>query len=180
MGLFSKTGFLSKAWTGIKKEVTIISSDIADVFKDVETDVMPELVLITQDVNVALNSGVVEDVVAAINPEMGGVPEKLLTLAQTVTPKVLADELGIEALGTSPSVADATAWAQSAIAAFASKTFTQQTKIYSTLLGTLASEYQGEKASGATWIQWLDFGQKVYGQVMAAIAAAKAAETAAN
>src|ERR1700761_9298315 len=103
MGLFSKTGLFGKIWSGIKKGVTVAADAIADVFKDVQLEFLPEAVVITQDLMTAVTSGLVEDVVEALNPVLGGLPEDILNVAKSTLPKVLAAELGLQALGENPT-----------------------------------------------------------------------------
>jgi hypothetical protein len=174
MGLFSKTGFFGKIWAGIKKDVSVVGTDVDDVFKDVQLVFLPEMIVITQDLNVALNSGSVTDVVDALSPELGGVPADILTIAKNAIPKVLETELGLQALGTAPTAAAEAAWASDAIEAFEGATALAKTKIYSTLATTLISDVNAGKAENATWVQWINIGQTAFEQVQAAIAAAKA------
>jgi hypothetical protein len=174
MGLFSKTGFFGKIWAGIKKDVSVVGTDVDDVFKDVQLVFLPEMIVITQDLNVALNSGLVTDVVDALSPELGGVPADILTIAKNAIPKVLETELGLQALGTAPTAAAEAAWASDAIEAFEGATALAKTKIYSTLATTLISDVNAGKAENATWVQWINIGQTAVEQVQAAIAAAKA------
>jgi hypothetical protein len=174
MGLFSKTGFFGKIWAGIKKDVSVVGTDVDDVFKDVQLVFLPEMIVITQDLNVALNSGSVTDVVDALSPELGGVPADILTIAKNAIPKVLETELGLQALGTAPTAAAEAAWASDAIEAFEGATALAKTRIYSTLATTLISDVNAGKAENATWVQWINIGQTAFEQVQAAIAAAKA------
>lgn len=167
MGLFSKTGFFGKIWAGVKKAVST-------VFKDVEVEFLPEIITLTEDLNQAATSGVVEDVVAALNPELGGVPEEILKGVQTLGPKILATELGLEALGEAPTEAATAAWVQSVITAYAKASIATTSKIWLNLATSLTVLYNQGKAENATWIEWENLSQQAFDQVKAAIAAAKA------
>lgn len=166
MSIFSSTGFLGKIWSGIK-----------GLFVKVEEEFLPEAINITEGINNAIKSGLVQDVVAAISPSMGGLPAKLLAAAQDLVPKVLASELGLEALKAGATPADATAWAQSAIAAFATKDFTAQSKVWTNLVTEVIILFDDGKTTNKTWIDWANTGQQAFIKIKAAVAAANAAIT---
>ncbi len=167
MGLFSKTGFFGKIWGGIK-------SAVSTVFKDAQVEFLPEIITITEDINQAVNSGVVEDIVAALSPELAGVPAAILKGAQILGPKILATELGLEALGEAPTEAATAAWVQSVIAAYAKASIATTSKIWISLATSLTVLYNQGKAENATWNEWENLAQQAFNQVQAAIAAAKA------
>lgn len=164
MSIFSSGGFLGKIWSGIKS-----------LFTKVEEQLLPEAINITEDINNAIKSGLVQDVVNAISPSMGGIPAKLLAGAQDLVPKVLATELGLEALKSGATSADATTWAQNAIAAFATKDFTAQSKVWTTLVTQLIILFDDGKTTNKTWIDWANTGQQAFLKIKAAVAAAHAA-----
>lgn len=164
MSIFSSTGFLGKLWTGIKS-----------LFVKVEEQLLPEAINITEDVNNAIKSGIVQDVVAAISPALGGVPAKLLAGAQVLVPKILAAELGLEALKSGATPEDAATWAQNAIAAFAGKTFTAQTKVWTNLAAELAILFDDGKTTNKTWIDWANTAEQAFQKIQAAVAAAQIA-----
>lgn len=164
MSIFSSGGFLGKIWSGIKS-----------LFTKIEEQLLPEAINITEDINNAIKSGLVQDVVNAISPSMNGIPSKLLAAAQDLVPKVLTAELGLEALKAGAPPADATAWAQSAIAAFATKDFTAQSKVWTSLVTELVILFDDGKTTNKTWIDWANTAQQAFIKIKAAVAAAHAA-----
>lgn len=166
MSIFSSGGFLGKIWSGIKS-----------LFIKEEEQLLPEAINITEGINNAIKSGLVQDVVDAISPSMGGIPAKLLAGAQQIIPKVLATELGLQALKSGATPADATAWAQSAIAAFATKDFTAQSKVWTNLVTELIILFDDAKTKDKSWIDWANTGQQAFLKIKAAVAAAHAAIT---
>jgi hypothetical protein len=166
MSLFSSTGFFGKIWAAIKGAVT-----------KVQVTLLPEAIIITEAVNNALKSGLVDDVVAAISPSLKGIPSALLSAAQSLIPKVLASELGLEALGASATPAAAAAWAQSVITAFAglNSNLVAESKIWTNLAASLVILFDQGKTTNTTWIQWANTADEAFKEIQAAAAAASAA-----
>lgn len=168
MSLIPATSFLGKVWAAIKAAVT-----------KVQVTLLPEAILITEAVNNAIKSGLVDDLVAAISPSLKGVPAALLTEAQTLIPKVLASELGLQALAAGSTPQDAANWAQSVITAFAgvSSNLVTTSKIWTNLAASLVVLFDQGKTTNQTWIQWADTADQAFKQIQAAAAAASAAVT---
>ena len=166
MSIFSSTGFLGKIWAAIKGAVTKF-----------QVTLLPEAILITEAVNNALKSGLVDDLVTAISPSLKGVPATLLTAAQALIPKVLAPELGLEALAADATPAAAAEWAQSTITAFAglNANLVAESKIWTNLAASLVILFDQGKTTNTTWIQWADTADQAFKQIQAAAAAASAA-----
>ncbi len=179
MGLFSKTSLLGKIWGGIKTGVTAAAKAVASVFEDVEIEYLPEAITITEDAISALDSAAAEDVAEILNPVLAGIPEKFLAEAKVLAPKILSSELGLQALGATPTLAEGEAWAQSVIQAYGSASALQKSKIYSTLLTSLVTLFNQGKAENATWLQWANLADQALQQTKAAIAAANASPAAA-
>lgn len=171
MSLIPATSFLGKIWAKIKGAVV-----------KAEVVLLPEAILITEAVNNALKSGLVTDLVDAISPKMDDIPADLLTAAQSLVPKVLASELGLEALSSGATPQDAANWAQSAITAFAGKNadLVATSKIWTDLAASLAVLFDQGKTTNKTWIDWADTADQAFKQIQAASAAAAAAVTPAK
>jgi hypothetical protein len=171
MSLIPATSFLGKIWAAIKSAVT-----------KVQVTLLPEAILLTEAVNNALKSGLVTDLVDAISPKMAGVPAELLTAAQTLIPKVLASELGLEALSSGATPQDAANWAQSVITAFAgvSSNLVASSKIWTNLAASLAVLFDQGKTTNTTWIQWANTADEAFKEIQTASAAAAAAVTPAK
>ncbi len=166
MSIFSSTGFLGKIWAAIKGAVT-----------KVQVTLLPEAILITESVNNALKSGLVTDLVDAISPKFANIPAAVLAEAQTLIPKVLASELGLEALSAGATPQDAANWAQSVITAFAgvSSNLVATSKIWTNLAASLVVLFDQGKTTNQTWIQWAETADQAFKQIQAAAAAASAA-----
>lgn len=166
MSLIPATSFLGKIWAAIKSAVT-----------KVEVVLLPEAILLTEAVNNALKSGLVTDLVEAISPKMAGIPGDLLAAANSLIPKILASELGLEALSSGATPQDAANWAQSAIKAFANKSsdIVATSKIWTNLAASLAVLFDQGKTTNKTWIDWANTADQAFKQIQAASAAAAAA-----
>lgn len=166
MSLFSSTGFLGKLWAGIK-----------GLFVKVEEKLLPEVISITEDINNALKNSSLDDLIAAISPKLGGVPDALLAGAQTLIPKILAAELGLQGLQSGATPQDAANWAQSVITAFAgvSSNITASSKIWTNLAASLAVLFDQGQTTGKTWVYWINLADQAFQQIKTAVAAASAA-----
>lgn len=169
MSIFSSTGFLGKIW-----------ADIKSLFTKVEEVLLPEAIQITEGVNNALNNQSVEDLVAAISPKLDGVPEEILTGAQSVVPKILAAELGLQGLQSGATPQDAANWAQSVITAFAgvNSDTVKTSKIWTDLAASLAVLFDQGKTAGKNWIYWANLADQAFQKIQAAVTAAHQAVTA--
>lgn len=171
MSIFSSTGFLGKIWAAIKGAVT-----------KVQVVLLPEGILITEAVNNALKSGIVTDLVEAISPKLENIPAAVLAEAQVLIPKILASELGLQALAANATPQDAADWAQSAITAFAgvSSNLVASSKIWTNLAASLVVLFDQGKTTDKTWIDWANTADEAFKQIQAAVAAASAAVTPAT
>lgn len=174
MSLFSKTGLFGKIWGGIKTVGIAIGHLFSGIFTDVETKFLPYAIIITEDINNAVNNQSVDDLITAISPELAGIPTKLLDIAKQWGPKVLSTMLGLEALKSGATLEEGQAWAQSVITAYAGKTFAEKSEIWNKLATQLIVLWNEGKAENASWFQWSSLAQQAFEQVKAAIAAAKA------
>jgi len=161
MSIFSSNGFLGKIWT-----------DIKGLFVKIEEEFLPEAIAYATAVNNALKSGLVTDVVSAINATLDGVPEKLLTAAQSLTPKILAQLLGLQAFDASATPQAATAWAQSVIDAYAGKNVVEQSGIWANLVTELVILFDQGKTTDKTWLDWANTADQALQKIQTAIAAA--------
>jgi hypothetical protein len=163
---FSKTGILGEFWSGIK-----------GLFVKAEEEFLPEVIVITQDINAALQNQSVDDLIDAISPKMAGIPGALLTGAQVLVPKILTAELGLEALQSGATPQAAAAWAQSAITAFAgiSSNVTAVSKVWTNLAASLAVLFDNGKTANQPWTFWTNLAATALTKIQTAVAAAKAA-----
>lgn len=168
MSIFSSTGFLGKIWTGIK-----------GLFVKVEEQLLPEAINITEDINNALKNQNVIDLVTALSPKLDGIPAAVLSTAQTLIPKILAAELGLQALQSGATPQDAATWAQNVVTAFAgiNSNLTAQSKIWSNLAASLAVLFDQGKTANQTWVYWINLADQAFQKIQAAVAAASAAVT---
>lgn len=130
-------------------------------------------IAITQDVNIALKSGIPDKIIAAIDPNPDHLPEELLAKAKALIPKVLAAELGLQALVADASEEAAQAWVQSIIEAFGSADLIKQSKVWNALATELTILFDNGKTAGLTWIQWADKAEEAFQDVQKAIADSK-------
>lgn len=166
MNIFSSTGFFGKLWADIKGLVV-----------KGETVLLPEVIQITEFVNNAIKNQSVDDLIEAISPKLAGIPGALLTGAQALIPKVLAAELGLQALQSGATPQDAANWAQGVITAFAgvSSNVTASSKIWTNLAASLAVLFDQGKTANKNWVYWMNLADTGFQQIKTAIAAASAA-----
>src|ERR1700753_4111264 len=163
MSIFSGfAGLASKIW-----------ADIKGLFVKTEEVLLPEAVQITEVVNNALHNQSVEDLVAALSPKFDGIPEAVLTTAQGIIPKILAAELGLQALQSGATPQDAANWAQSVISAFAgvSSNITVKSKIWTDLAASLAVLFDQGKTANKDWVYWVNLADQAFQKIQAAITA---------
>lgn len=166
MSLIPATSFFGKLWAALKSAVT-----------KAQVTLLPEAILITEAVNNALKSGLVDDLVTAISPSLKGVPAALLTAAQGLIPKILASELGLQGLAAGATPQDAATWAQSVITAFAglNANLVSESKIWTNLAASLIVLFDQGKTTNKTWIDWANTADQAFKEIQAAAAAASAA-----
>lgn len=163
MSLFGSTSFLGKIWAGLKS-----------LFVKTEEVLLPEAITITEAINNALKNQSVDDLVAALSPKFDGIPETVLTAAQGIIPKIMAAELGLQALQSGATPQDAANWAQSVIAAFAgiNSNITASSKIWTDLAASLAVLFDQGKTANKTWIYWANLADQAFQKIQAAITTA--------
>lgn len=168
MSIFSSTGLLGKWWSAVKS-----------LFTKIEEVFLPEVITITQAINSAINNKDVDALIAAISPKLDGIPGAVLSTAQTIIPKVLAAELGLQALQSGATPQDAANWAQSVITAFAgiNSSLVATSKVWTSLAASLAILFDQGKTVDKNWAYWVSLAEQAYVKIQAAIAAASAAVT---
>jgi len=104
MSLFTKIGdFLKKIWKGIKDD----SDSVA--------------IAITEEIQAGLNSGTLASfaqIIEAIMPATGKLPEQIVAKLQVAVPKILAVELAIKHLPDNPTADDLKIFEQDILNAF--------------------------------------------------------------
>lgn len=151
----------TKFWDLVKH---IFGSDLAKV-----------AIAITQDVNIALKSGVPDAIIAAIDPNPDHIPEELLAGAKALIPKVMAAELGLVAVAADATPEAAQSWVESIIEAFGSATLVRQSKVWNSLATQLTILFDNGKTQGLTWIQWANKAEEAFQDVQKAVADSKVA-----
>jgi len=103
-------------------------------FKNFQSQTDKIAVIITQDVQAALDSGIadgVASVVSVVFPSVKNIPEEVVTELKVVIPKLLAVELAIEGIPANATQDDITKFANAVMAAF--KINNNKSKLYTTL-----------------------------------------------
>lgn len=98
-----------------------IGAWFSKIFKSVQQDGDKIAIVITEDVQEALKSGVVDGlagVISAVFPSVKNVPEEVVGYLKVLIPKLLASELAVEGLPADPTEADIQAFIQRVLAAF--------------------------------------------------------------
>jgi hypothetical protein len=117
MSLFSKIGdFLKKIWKGVKDSSDTIA------------------IAITEEIQGAIKSGALAStaqIVEAVLPSTGKLPEELVAKLEAAIPKILAVELSIKHLGDSPTEADIKEFETAVLTAFG--VLDDRSKLWSTL-----------------------------------------------
>lgn len=143
-------------------------------------DILPFAIEITQDFNEAVKSGDAQTVVnllKSIYPGAGTIAQDILYEAQTLGPKVLATELGLQTLETGASAEDAVTWADGVIQAYGSADLITQSKVWNTLATKLAVLYDNGRQTNKTWIQWASTIEQAFQAIKQAAADAQAGTT---
>jgi hypothetical protein len=155
MGIFS---WVPKLWADIKK-----------AFTSIQVDGLKIAIAITGDINTALKSGIVQDLVKALDPNPEHLPAEILTAAQNIIPKVLAAELGLQALIQNPTPDQQAAFATEVLTAFGVKNALQKGKIYTNLATELTILFKQTEASNNSWGGWAAAVEQGYEDVQAVL-----------
>lgn len=147
----------TKFWALIKK-----------VFTAVEIKFLPEAIAVTEDINNALKSGVVGTIVSFFSSKPDSWPQELYQLALGLFPKILATELGLQALGLTPTPEAVAAFVQQAMEAYGPANLSTQSKIWTDLAAKLVSEFNAAEISNKTWADWVDTVEDMFQQIKAA------------
>jgi hypothetical protein len=102
-------------------------------FKNFQSQTDKIAIIITQDVQAALDSGIVDgvaSVVSAVFPSVKNIPEEVVTELKVVIPKLFAVELAIEGIPANATQDDITKFANAVMAAF--KINDNKSKLYTT------------------------------------------------
>lgn len=160
-----------------KKIIADIGHVAGSVWKAIShlfaADILPAAIAVTEDINNAVKSGTAQEVVSvliAINPQVGNVAQDILNEAQTLAPKILATELGLQTLESGATAEQAVAWAQSVVNAYASATQIQQTKVWSTLATQLAVLFDNGRTQNKTWADWIGTVDQAFKAIQQAVA----------
>ena len=140
-------------------------------------DILPFAIDVTEDINNAVKSGDAQtlvNIIKALNAGAGTVAQGVLDEAKVLGPKVLATELGLQALETGATPQAAIDWAQSVIDAYGSATLVKQSKIWNDLATELAILYDQGRTKNKTWIQWAETVEEAFQAVKKAIEAQQA------
>jgi hypothetical protein len=126
-------------------------------FSDIQTDIAPIAVTVTEGLKTALDSGILPSIVDLI-PNVGpAIATWLKANGDAIIEKALATELGVEGLPANATTEQVTAFVQSVIAALAGSTVAAKSKIWTTVAGqlyTIIDQALNESANGAlTWAQ---------------------------
>lgn len=105
-------------------------------------------IAITEDVQAALKSGIVDGIAEAISatfPSVKNIPETLVADLKVVVPKILAAELALQGLPANPAPADIQAFANSVAAAF--NVNTNNSKLWTTFAAQVYAILQQDTTS---------------------------------
>lgn len=136
-------------------------------------DILPFAIDATQDINVAVKSGeaqAVVDILTGFNSGAGHLAQGILDEAKALAPKVLATELGLQALETGATAESAVAWARGVVTAYGSADDITKSKVWNTLATKLAILYDNGRTANKTWIQWAQTIEEGFQAIKQAIA----------
>ena len=103
---------------------------LSGIFKDLQTHVAPVAISVVEAIKSISDSGVLTDVAAVLG---GVLPKEIVTIIQNALPKILTDLLAIEGLPANPTAEQVKTFTDEIIASFASKTFQQNSALYTQL-----------------------------------------------
>lgn len=124
---------------------------LAKVFKSVKTDGAKIAVAITEDFQIALQSGIVKalaDVISAVFPSVHNLPQQIVADLQILVPKILASELALQGLPDNPTEQDILDFEKRVLDAF--NVHDQKSKLYTTLAAQIYGIIE-KHASGTPW-----------------------------
>lgn len=132
---------------------------LADFFSAVKTNGVRIAVGITEGVQAALKSGVVEDVakiIEGIFPNVKNIPTDLVSQLQILVPKILSAELEVQALPAGATDEQIATFTNDVLTAFNVKA--DKSKLYSTLAGSLSKLFKAYTGEGSTmtWVEVLN------------------------
>lgn len=127
----SLKSLFSNVWTWVKHAFDFLKKDADKV-----------AIAITQDVNLALNSGLVDALVKALEPVTGHLPAEVIAYLKPIVPKVLAAELSLQGLPDNPTADELKAFADQVMEAFAKADLYKKTKVYTTVAADLYNGIQ--------------------------------------
>lgn len=133
----SLKSLFSNVWTWIKHAFQWLKKDADKV-----------AIAIVQDLNVALNSGLVDLVVKAISPNTDSLPTEVLATLKKVIPNTLAILLSLQALPDNPTEDDLKAFAEKVLEAFKNESWYGQSKIYTTVAADALTAIREALADG--------------------------------
>lgn len=140
-------------------------------------DILPFAIDATQDINVAVKSGeaqAVVDILTGFNSGAGHVAQGILDEAKLLAPKVLATELGLQALESGATAESALDWAKGVVAAYDSADDITKSKVWNTLATKLAILYDNGRTTNKTWIDWAKTVEVAFQAIQQAVTDAKA------
>jgi len=132
---------------------------IADLFKAIKTDGVRIAVGITEGIQAALKTGIVEDIakiIEGIFPNVKNIPTDLVDDLQVLVPKILAAELEVQGLPADATDEQVAKFTSDVLTAFNVKD--DKSKLYSTLAGSLSKlfkAYTGQ-SNTMTWVEVLN------------------------
>lgn len=145
-------------------------------------DILPFAIEATQAVNEAVKSGSAQtlvDIINTLNAGAGHLAQGILDEAKVLGPKVLATELGLQALETGATPESAIQWAEGVIQAYGSASLIDQSKVWNALATKLAVLYDNGRQTDKTWMEWAKTVEEAF-QAIKQAAADQAAEDATN
>lgn len=142
-------------------------------------DVIPIAIDITEEINQAIQSGSAQtlvNVLDSIDPQIGAIGQDIVNEAKVLGPKVLATELGLQALETGATAESAVAWGEGVIQAYGSADLLTKTKTLNAVATKLAVLFDQGRQTNKTWMDWAQTVQDAF-DIIKQQAAADAAGT---
>jgi hypothetical protein len=130
---------MKQIWQWFKKEATMIVSDLDKVV--IESDKIA--ISITEEALKAENSGVLQGIAVGIDSIYGGSEaENLIKVANAITPKILAVELGIQGLAEKPTGDQILAFEQEVTKAITGFTDADKSEAYSAVAANIYNQIE--------------------------------------
>lgn len=136
-------------------------------------DILPFAIDATQDINEAIKSGDAQalvNILGALNSGAGHVAQDILDQAKVLGPKVLATELGLQALEVGATAESSIAWANGVVEAYGSVDDITKSKVWNTLATKLAILYDNGRTTNKTWIDWAETVEEAFQAITKAVA----------